>query len=644
MRIRTIRARMILLIALPTLAIYVGGLGVLMLIMRVENRAEVESEMTRLARNLAARFDGAFRELAVIATSTAHFMETNPDLTEAQIYALLRANTLQNPAAYGAAMAFVPGTVRGDDELYCPYVYRTPDGLREMNITRDVYDWYGDERWLWWQVPKRTGRGGWTDPFFDEGAGNVLMVTYSEPFFAGGALRGVTTVDIMLPTLQNSIGRDILDDLRFVILTSDGRYVYSPVESNIMRRTVYEVAEAGGRPDIADAARQMLSGESGVTVLEPWENSPDDWAGWNERVWVFYAPIASTGWAFAALLPEREALASVHRRLVQATAGLAVTLALIVGCIWFVSGRLARPITRLRAKVLEIAGGNLEVRVDQVDRDDEIGELAASFNRMTADLREHVEHLATERAGRAKIERDLDLAREIQRGLMPAGELHVPGYAIAGWNQPADKTGGDYFDWLQLPDGRTIVTLADVTGHGIGPALIVAVCRAYMRASTSTGEPDLPTALARVNDLLHGDIPAGRFVTAAVGLLDPAHHRMRLVSAGQAPLLFYEAATDTVHNWDADDLPLGIMGGLTFDEAREINFEPGDVLVLATDGFFEWPDESGRHFGTGGLVAFVHEHHELAPDVFIERLYAKVRAHGAGDQPDDLTAVVIRRV
>jgi len=381
-----------------------------------------------------------------------------------------------------------------------------------------------------------------------------------------------------------------------------------------------------------------------VTVLEPWDDSPDDWAGWDERVWVFHAPIASTGWAFAALLPEREALADVHRRLSQTTAGLAVTLALIVGCIWFVSGRLARPITRLRTKVLEIAGGNLEARVDGIDRDDEIGELAASFNRMTADLREHVEHLAAERAGRAKIERDLDLAREIQRGLLPEGELNVPGFAIAGWNQPADKTGGDYFDWLELPDGRTIVTLADVTGHGIGPALIVAVCRAYMRASTSAGETDLAKALARVNDLLHADIPDGRFVTAAVGVLDPVRHRMSLLSAGQAPLLFYEAASDTVHNWNADDLPLGVVGGLTFDDPREIQFEPGDVLVLVTDGFFEWPDESGRHFGTKRLVAFVREHHELAPDVFIERLYAAVRAHGAGDQPDDLTAVVIRRL
>ncbi len=326
----------------------------------------------------------------------------------------------------------------------------------------------------------------------------------------------------------------------------------------------------------------------------------------------------------------------------MATAGLTLTLVLIVGCIWFVSGRLAAPIIRLRGKVLEIAGGNLDARVEGIDRDDEIGELAKSFNQMTADLRAHVDHLAAERATREKIERDLDLAREIQRGLLPKGELNVPGFEIAGWNQAADKTGGDYFDWLELPDGRTIITLADVTGHGIGPALIVAVCRAYMRASTSTGQPELGAALTRVNDLLHADIPEERFVTAAVGVLDAEHKSMTMVSAGQAPLLFYEAATGTVHSWDADDLPLGVVGGLTFDAAREIDFQPGDVLVLTTDGFFEWPDESGRQFGTDGLVSFVKEHHALEPHVFIEQLHTAVRAHGAGAQPDDLTAVIIR--
>jgi sigma-B regulation protein RsbU (phosphoserine phosphatase) len=632
----TIRRKMIALIALPTLVIYVGMLGVMMTHLRREARQDVEHQMTRLAGNYAARFDGAFREAAAVATATARFMETRPDLTEAEIFAQLTANTLQNPVIYGAAMAFEPGTHKTGDELFCPYVYRGPDGLEEMDITRDVFDWYVDEKWQWWHIPKRSGRGVWTDPYFDEGAGNVLMVTYSVPFSREGAFRGVTTVDIMLPTLQESVGAEIIGDLDFVILTSTGQFVYSPIAANIMNRTIFDRAREVGRADMTELAERLISGTSGVAMVDGWDTP--------ERQWVFHAPIESTGWAFAARVAEREALAGVRARMTEAGLSMVVTLVLIIGCIWFVSGRIARPIARLRSKVLQIAGGDLDARVEGIKTSDEIGELASSFNRMTDDLRSHVERLAEERATREKIERDLDLAREIQRGLLPKQEPHAPGFGIAGWNQAADKTGGDYFDWLELPDGRTIVTLADVTGHGIGPALIVAVCRAYMRASASTGSVDLSGALGRVNDLLHADIPDGRFVTAAVGLIDPQESRMSLVSAGQAPILFYEAKSRTVHNWDADDLPLGIMRGVGFDQAREIEFGPGDMLVLTTDGFFEWANPDREQYGTERLVEFLRQKHELGPEEFIEALHQAVLAHSGGTvQADDLTAVVIKK-
>jgi len=243
-----------------------------------------------------------------------------------------------------------------------------------------------------------------------------------------------------------------------------------------------------------------------------------------------------------------------------------------------------------------------------------------------------------------KIERDLDIAREIQSGLLPKDIPNTPGFEIEGWSKPADQTGGDYFDWMALPDGGTLITLADVSGHGIGPALIVAVCRAYMRAAAAGNGVALETSLSRVNELLQVDMPSGRFVTAAVGVLEPSLNEMSFVSAGQAPVFFYRAASRTVENWAADDLPLGIYSGLTFDGARKVRFEPGDVLVLTTDGFFEWANQAGEQFGIRRLEAFVGAHAHEPPSTFIQNLNADVVAHAAGSaQPDDLTIVLIKR-
>ena len=100
-----------------------------------------------------------------------------------------------------------------------------------------------------------------------------------------------------------------------------------------------------------------------------------------------------------------------------------------------------------------------------------------------------------------------------------------------------------------------------------------------------------------MNDLLLHDMPAGRFVTAVVGIIDAARGEMSLLSAGHAPIYFYEAAAGVVHTWEADGLPLGIMSGLELDQPRAIRFAPGDTLVMITDGFFEWQDAAGEQFG-----------------------------------------------
>jgi response regulator RpfG family c-di-GMP phosphodiesterase len=409
---------MIAMIALPTLAIYVVVIGLMMVHLRSEARAEVEIEMTRLAGNYAARFDGAFREAAAVATATARFVETAPDLSPEQLFKQLRANTELNPLVYGSAIAFEPGAFKDGDTLFCPYVYRGPDGLAEMDITREVLDWYGDDKWQWWHLPKRTGAALWTDPYFDDGAGDALMVTWSAPFFRDGQFRGVATVDIRLSTLQEQIGDQIVSERDFAILTRNGRYVHSTVQTEIMDRTVFELAEELGRPDMAAVARRMVSGQTGVATLEAWQQLEG-------TQWVFYAPIPSTGWTFASVIPERVALVGMRRRMTQASLALGATLLLIIGSIFYVSGRITRPITKLQSSVRQIAEGDLDVRVEGITTRDEIGDLADDFNRMTSQLKDHVQRLGRARAASrdavifamAKLaeSRDTDTGKHLER-------------------------------------------------------------------------------------------------------------------------------------------------------------------------------------------------------------------------------------
>ncbi len=261
------------------------------------------------------------------------------------------------------------------------------------------------------------------------------------------------------------------------------------------------------------------------------------------------------------------------------------------------------------------------------------------------ELRRHVVaglREAETRAELAEVNSELAVARQIQQRLMPRGGLEVAGYEVSGWNRPANQTGGDYFDWLHLPDGRIAISIADVTGHGVGPALIMAVCRAYARA-TIPDEPSLSVGLGRLNTLLADDIDEGRFVTSAYALLNPATGDLELLSAGHGPTML-RRADGSVESFGGDGPPLGVVPNFDFDPPRALRLEPGDALLLVTDGFFEASNATGNMFGDGRLRAFLALNNHLPTGQLLERLDAAVRAHvGDAPQADDMTAVMIRR-
>lgn len=274
-----------------------------------------------------------------------------------------------------------------------------------------------------------------------------------------------------------------------------------------------------------------------------------------------------------------------------------------------------------------------------------IGGFAAG--EVTRQLRGYVLAALRDVENRAKVEQfehDLDIARSIQQGLLPKESPNIDGFDIAGWNRPADQTGGDYYDWQRLPDGCAAVTVADVTGHGIGSALCMAVCRAYARAGFVI-EPDLGTFMCRLNRLMHEDLPTEKFVTFAAGLLNPHDASLRLMSAGHGPLLFYSSAEDDFRVYDAQGLPLGLLPKAPYGSPHVLKFGRGDILLLVTDGFIEWANSDDEDFGQDRLKQVIRSFRKKPASEIISALYsAVVKFAGPMPQLDDLTALVVKRV
>ncbi len=258
-------------------------------------------------------------------------------------------------------------------------------------------------------------------------------------------------------------------------------------------------------------------------------------------------------------------------------------------------------------------------------------------------IRHHVAAALREAHQVERMTGELETARSIQRGLLPKETPELGDFEIAGWNKPADQTGGDYYGWFRLPDGRIAFALADVTGHGISSALVASACHAYSRASMGQ-DSDLAAIVTRINRLLCADLPPGRLVTFVAGALDPATGRVELLSAGHAPLLLYRARDGRVQSFDAHGVPFGVYAGMAYGPPQEIILEPGDMVILVTDGFFEWTNARDEDFGFERLHAAIRAGQDCPPERLIAHLHQSVTDFVAGTpQSDDLTAVVLKR-
>lgn len=242
-----------------------------------------------------------------------------------------------------------------------------------------------------------------------------------------------------------------------------------------------------------------------------------------------------------------------------------------------------------------------------------------------------------------RLQREVEVAREIQRGTLPATMPVVPGYDAHGLFLPATYAGGDLFD-LAVLDGRLFVLLGDATGHGFGPALSATQMQGMLRVAFRCGA-SLEDAFRHVNNQLAEDLPADRFITAFMGFLDPATHELRYHSGGQGPILHWHAADCRAEWLQPTTFPVGIIEVDSMEPARSIALAPGDVVALLTDGIYEYADAGSELFGEARVAAVLERNAGADAATLCALLLAAAQSFGAGtEQADDITLVVLRRL
>jgi serine phosphatase RsbU (regulator of sigma subunit)/anti-sigma regulatory factor (Ser/Thr protein kinase) len=238
---------------------------------------------------------------------------------------------------------------------------------------------------------------------------------------------------------------------------------------------------------------------------------------------------------------------------------------------------------------------------------------------------------------RERIAHELEVAALIQQTLLPKTLPEIPGWEIDAYYRPAQAVGGDFYDFVPLEDGRYVILIGDVTGHGVPAALVMASCRSILRSATQQ-HSDPGAILATTNEALIVDIPPNMFVTCLCAVLDPDTSTLQFSNAGHN--LPYASSSDGVTELRATGMPLGLMPDMQYDVV-EATIEPGTALLLSSDGLTEAHNPEREMYGFGRLRELL-EHSYSDTDLLKSILTDLDRFSQGVEQEDDVTLVVVR--
>lgn len=234
------------------------------------------------------------------------------------------------------------------------------------------------------------------------------------------------------------------------------------------------------------------------------------------------------------------------------------------------------------------------------------------------------------------------VAREIQQHLFPKAPPELPGYDIAGHSFPAEATGGDYFDIIPMLGDSLALVVGDVTGHGVGPALLMAETRAYLRILAKTNS-DTALILTKANRVLVEDVGDERYVTLFMARLDPKAKKISWANAGHIPGFLLDGAGQVAQVLKRTGVPLGLRRDIEYRAGPEIELQSGQIFAMLTDGFEEALNANEEMFGMDRVLKTIEENKDLSAREIVQALHEKVkRFTGSAEQVDDLTAIIIK--
>jgi sigma-B regulation protein RsbU (phosphoserine phosphatase) len=622
----TLSTRLITWVGIP--AALVLGFVVWNASRRSFDRVAAQTEqLSRLsARTYAGELETALSRVQKIPEMIGRTLETGELDTPEKIETFLRRVVEKNPDVYGSCIAFKPNGLGSDINAYAPYYYRGPDGPIFEQLAKPDYNYF---QWDWYRIPRDEGRAMWTEPYFDEGGGNTIMITFSAPFRREELFWGIATIDIAMSEFMRAGQAATVGRTGYVFVVSkQGRFLTYPDQSRIMQATIQETDPELGK--------RMLAGDSGfLRTRDPWKDRP---------AWIAYSPVHNGELSLAVVYPEDEALADARRLRNELLITGAIGMLALFGTLIFIARTSSKPIAELARAAQLVADGDLEQRLSVTAPTDEVRNLMNAFNKMTRDLQMRMQELRYTTTVKERFEGELNAARSIQMSLVPKHFPAFPGrpeFEVHALLRPAREIGGDLYDFYFLDEEWLCFLIGDVSGKGVPAALFMAVTKTLLKASSSRSVP-MDKMIAHVNDELCEQTDSGMFVSLLYAHLNTRTGALEFCNAGH-PIPYLLGADQKSQPLTATkDVAIGAMSALDYHMTR-VQLAPGDTLFFYTDGVTEAMDRSDRFYSNARLECVLNDVGTLEVEKITRGVVRDVRTFcGEREQSDDISVMALR--
>lgn len=601
----------------------------------------VQENTQNLTNSAINKSEGVFNTIEKIAFNSSLFIK-NQNYYRDNIINTIQEIVLGNDEIFGSCFAFNPKLNPGQEKLDAPYYWKDNGKIKSKNLANENYS-YTD--WEWYTYPFLNHKATWSEPYYDDGGGDILMTTYSIPIYQDNkdlnTFIGILTVDISLDWLNKLISTIEIFETGYAFLVSEkGNIIAHKDTTMVMRLNLEELSIVNKEPQLASILEDMKQGKSGFKRLTS--------KFLKEPSWIFYSELENNGWDLVFVFPESELYADLYLLNRQILMIFSIGLVIILISVFVVSRKVTKPLSEfvslmnregeqfITQEIPDITTGSLEIQT-----------LNKSFKTLQIELINYFEQHQKLMQEKSKIDSELMVAKQIQQSMLPHYNQSISydgRVIIEGSLDAAQEVGGDLYDFFKIDDRYLFFAIGDVSGKGIGAALFMSMVINLQRAFAKTEGNDIRKIIQKLSDHICQNNEQKLFVTLFAGILDVETGVINYINAGHNFPIHIAHNSDSITIETTHLPPLGIIN-VPVTKYDSIQLKNSDLLFLYTDGLTDAQSPKENMLGTQNVLKLFHKLPYYSPNEVIS--YTKNQVNKFVDgfaQFDDITIVVLQYI